>query len=131
MKLIVVNSDHFGATSSGLCMLHCFLTPFLYIFHSTLGIYNELIFFWYLLNYIFLFISFIAVYYSSKKSTNLFVTISLYIFWFLLSGFVINESLAMFKIPEIFTYLSAFSLIFLHIYNLKFCKCKDDECCTS
>jgi len=29
------------------------------------------------------------------------------------------------------TYISAFSLSALHIYNLKYCQCKDENCCTN
>ncbi len=131
MKLIISNSDYVGASSSGLCMLHCFFTPFLYVLHSTLIFSTELIFFWFFLNYFFLFMSFMSIYQSSKKSLNLNVIKLLYVFWFLLTGLIVNESFEIFKIPELFTYLSAFSLICLHMYNLKFCKCKDDECCAS
>ena len=131
MKLIISNSDYVGASSSGLCMLHCFFTPFLYVLQSTLIFSTELIFFWFFLNYFFLFMSFMSIYQSSKKSLNLNVIKLLYVFWFLLTGLIVNESFEIFKIPELFTYLSAFSLICLHMYNLKFCKCKDDECCAS
>ena len=131
MKLIISNSDYVGASSSGLCMLHCLFTPFLYVLHSTLIFSTELIFFWFFLNYFFLFMSFMSIYQSSKKSLNLNVIKLLYVFWFLLTGLIVNESFEIFKIPELFTYLSAFSLICLHMYNLKFCKCKDDECCAS
>ena len=34
MKLIINNSDYIGATSSGLCMLHCFATPFIFLSQS-------------------------------------------------------------------------------------------------
>ena len=51
------------------------------------------------------------------------------IFWLSLSFLIINEGLEGFHIPELFTYLSATSLAFLHIYNLKYCSCEDEECC--
>ena len=51
------------------------------------------------------------------------------IFWLVLSFLIINEGLEGFHIPELFTYLSATSLAFLHIYNLKYCSCEDEECC--
>ena len=33
------------------------------------------------------------------------------------------------EISELFSYVSAFSLAYVHVYNLKFCQCKDVECC--
>ena len=132
MKIIIKNSDQIGAVSSGLCMLHCFATPFLFLSQSSL-IFISLDFTlpWFIINYIFLFISFIAIYYSVKNSSNRFIRISLYLFWAVLSGLIINESLGILSIPETATYLSAFSLICLHIYNLNYCRCDNDDCCTS
>ena len=33
------------------------------------------------------------------------------------------------EISEIFSYISAFSLAYAHVYNLKHCQCNDGECC--
>ena len=132
MKLFIRNSDRIGVVSSGLCMLHCFATPFLFLSQSSL-IFISLDFTlpWFIINYIFLFISFIAIYYSVKNSSNRFIRIFLYLFWAVLSGLIINESLGILSIPETATYLSASSLICLHIYNLNYCRCDNDDCCTS
>ena len=132
MKLIIRNSDRIGVVSSGLCMLHCFATPFLFLSQSSL-IFISLDFTltWFIINYIFLFISFIAIYHSVKNSTNRFIRIFLYLFWLVLSGLIINESLEIFSIPEAATYFSASSLICLHIYNLRYCRCDDEDCCAS
>ena len=132
MKLIIRNSDRIGAISSGLCMLHCFATPFLFLSQSSLIIISvEFTLTWFILNYVFLFISFIAIYHSVKNSTNRFIRIFLYLFWVVLSGLIINESLELFSIPEAATYFSASSLICLHIYNLRYCRCDDEDCCAS
>lgn len=132
MKVIIKNSDQIGATSSALCMLHCFATPFLFLSQSSLIFISvDFTLPWFIINYIFLFISFIAIYYSVKNSSNRLIRIFLYLFWAVLSGLIINESLGTLSIPETATYLSASSLICLHIYNLKYCRCDDENCCTS
>ena len=132
MKLIIRNSDRIGAISSGLCMLHCFATPFLFLSQSSLIFISvDFTLTWFILNYVFLFISFIAIYHSVKNSTNRFIRIFLYLFWVVLSGLIINESLEIFYIPEAATYFSASSLICLHIYNLRYCRCDDEDCCAS
>jgi len=132
MKLIIKNSDSIGAVTSGLCMLHCFATPFLFLSQSSLIFISiDFTLSWFLLNYIFLSVSFLAIYYSVKNSTNIFIKIFLYLFWAVLSGLIINESLEIFSIPEAATYFSAFSLICLHIYNLRYCRCDNEDCCTS
>jgi len=132
MKVIIKNSDQIGAVSSALCMLHCFATPFLFLSQSSLIFISvDFTLPWFIINYIFLFISFIAIYYSVKNSSNRFIRIFLYLFWAVLSSLIINESLGILSIPETATYLSASSLICLHIYNLKYCRCDDENCCTS
>ena len=132
MKLIIRNSDRIGVVSSGLCMLHCFATPFLFLSQSSLIFISvDFTLTWFILNYFFLFISFIAIYHSVKNSTNRFIRIFLYLFWVVLSGLIINESLELFSIPEAATYFSASSLICLHIYNLRYCRCDDEDCCAS
>jgi len=132
MKLIIRNSDRIGVLSSGLCMLHCFATPFLFLSQSSLIFISvDFTLTWFILNYVFLFISFIAIYHSVKNSTNRFIRIFLYLFWVVLSGLIINESLEIFSIPEAATYFSASSLICLHIYNLRYCRCDDKDCCAS
>ena len=131
MKALINNSDKFGVMANVLCMAHCLATPLLFIsqaHNSTLV--HEIPFLWQLTNYFFLLISFIAVYFSIKKSTKLFVKIFLMIFWLSLSFLIINEGLEGFHFPEIFTYISASLLSVFHIYNLKYCTCnEDDECC--
>jgi len=132
MKIIIKNSDRIGVVSSSLCMLHCFATPFLFLTQSSL-IFLSLDFTlpWLLINYVFLFISFIAIFFSVKNSSNKIIRVLLYLFWFLLSGLIINESLGILSIPETATYLSASSLICLHIYNLNYCRCDNEDCCAS
>ena len=132
MKLIIKNSDYIGASPSGLCMLHCFATPLIFLSQSAaINISLDITFLWYSLNYMFLLISFIAIYYSVKNSSNFLVKVLLYLFWLLLSALIINEGLSIFPVPELYTYISAFSLSSLHIYNLKYCRCDDDECCST
>ena len=132
MKAIIKNSDQIGALSSGLCMLHCFATPFLFLSQSSLIFISvDFTLPWFIINYVFLLISFTAIYYSVKNSSNRFIRIFLYLFWAVLSGLIINESLGILSIPETATYLSASSLICPHIYNLKYCRCDNEDCCTS
>ena len=104
--------------------------------HATLSCYSEfstlsheIPFFWQSINYLLLIISFAAIFRSVQNSTNLYIKIFLITAWFFLSFFIINEGLEAYHIPELFTYSAAITLSALHIYNLKYCTCKDDECC--
>ena len=131
-KNSIISSDHIGVTANVLCMLHCFATPLLFFSQaqsSTLSF--ETPFLWQSLNYCFLIISLVAVLLSIKNSTKFVVKFFLITFWSFLSFLIINEGLEAFHIPEFFTYLSASFLSLLHIYNLKYCKCTDEDCCAN
>ena len=130
MNIKTITSDHLGVFTSVTCMLHCFATPLLFITqaqNSTL--IHEVPFFWQSMNYLFILISLAAITRSIQNSTSSYVKILLISSWSLFSFFIINESFEIYHIPEFFTYLAAISLSALHIYNLKYCTCKDEECC--
>ena len=130
MKLIIKHSDYVGASASGLCLIHCIATPILFLSQASLiSISNEMLFLWQSLNFLFLAISFIAIYYSVKNSSNSYVKILLFLSWLILSGLILIELFEILSIAEFYTYIAAISLSILHIYNLNYCRCEDDSCC--
>ena len=130
MKIININSDHIGVAASSLCMLHCFFTPLLFLSQATSVTFTqEIPFLWQSLNYLFLLISFLAIYYTAKNSSKLSVKVLLVSTWLILSSLIINEFFEIISIPELYTYAAATSLAGLHVYNLKYCRCDDDNCC--
>ena len=130
MKIIDVNSDHVGVTASSLCMLHCFFTPLLFLSQATTVSLNQNIpFLWQSLNFLFLLISFLAVYHTVKNSSRLSVKVLLVSSWLILTSLIINEFFEISSIPELYTYASSTSLAGLHVYNLKYCRCDDEKCC--
>jgi hypothetical protein len=69
MKLILKKSDTFGAIASTLCMIHCFITPFIFLANTCIvGDCESSPSWWKNLDYIFLIISFFAVHSSVKKN---------------------------------------------------------------
>ena len=130
MKLIIKYSDYIGASASGLCFIHCLATPILFLSQASLvSVGNEMLFLWQSLNFLFLTISFIAIYYSIKNSTSFRVNTLLFLTWLIILCLIITEVFEIFSVPELYTYITAISLSGLHIYNLKYCRCKDDSCC--
>ena len=130
MNLSIKYSDKVGVASNILCMLHCFATPFIFLSQTqTAHISHDIPFAWQIINYFFITVSAIAVYYSTKNSTNNIVKFLMVVFWLILSFLIISEGLEILHLPEIFTYLSASFLSLLHIYNLNYCTCSDEECC--
>ncbi|WP_256467932.1 MerC domain-containing protein [Seonamhaeicola sp. ML3] len=132
MKLLLQKSDTIGAFSSGLCMVHCLATPLLFIAHaSSLCCDNTVPTWWKSIDYFFLVVSFFAVYRSTQTTSKSFIKPIMWFCWILLCLTIINESIQLIPIKEIFNYIPAISLIILHIYNLKFCQCKTENCCTN
>ena len=130
MKLIIKYSDYVGASASGLCLIHCIATPILFLSQASLiSISNEMLFLWQSLNFLFLAISFIAIYYSVKNSSNSYVKILFFLNWLILSALILIELFEILSIAEFYTYIAAISLSSLHIYNLNYCRCEDDSCC--
>ena len=125
-KSLSVHPDNFGATFSLLCAAHCFATPLLFITQSHLVTVPG---WWQVLNYIFLTLSFLAVYKSAQNSSSQLIKVLLYVSWSFLAFLLISEEFHLLHLPEPITYFTGFTLAFLHIYNKKYCKCNDQECC--
>ena len=126
MKIQSIHPDNYGATFSTLCVLHCFATPLLFITQSHLLVVPG---WWSALNYLFLSLSFIAVYKTTQHSSNLAVKVLLYVLWGFLSFLLISEEFELHHLPEFITYIVGLSLAALHIYNKKYCQCDNGECC--
>ena len=86
---------------------------------------------WSNLDFLFLVISVFAIYRSSKNSSNKYIKIGLWSSWLILFLLILNEKNELLHLPEILTYITAFTLAFLHIYNLNYCQCNDEDCCSS
>ncbi|MDB2385218.1 MerC domain-containing protein [Polaribacter sp.] len=132
MNLKIIKSDKIGILSSAMCFIHCLLTPIL--FALPLGNYSEHAsgsFLWSNLDYLFLFIGFLAIFHSSKNTSKKVVKILFWVLWSVLFLLVINEKNELIHLPEIIMYAVTISLVILHAYNLKYCTCKEDNCCVS
>ena len=132
MRITSNQSDTFGALASSLCMLHCLATPILFVATSSAIDHHEASPAWWgWFNYFFLAISLWAVYRSAQTTTNQFVKNALWVSWSALLLVILNEQVHWLHLPETVTYIAAFSLVALHIYNRKFCECKTDSSYTA
>ena len=128
MKVLHNNSDTIGVFTSLVCSIHCFATPILFVAQSGLLSSNIQPLWWESINYIFIVLSFIAVYYSAKNTSENIMKPILWVCWLFFVSVILNEMIELTRIPELFSYVSAFSLAFVHVYNLKYCQCQE-ECC--
>ncbi|MGD1842847.1 MAG: MerC domain-containing protein [Thermonemataceae bacterium] len=123
-------SDLLGAFISGLCLIHCLATPFLFVaqagltHHHTKGPW-----WWGTIDIVLLILSFAAIYWSVKHTSKPWVKYLFVISWLSLSFIIFNEKLEIAHFPEEIIYIPTLSLIILHLYNRKYCQCTDDQCC--
>lgn len=125
MKIINLDSDKVGITSSLLCLIHCIITPIIFISESQVSFYLKSypILFWYFFNLIFIIISILAVYHSYKKTTKPLIGYFLWLSCFILLGTIINETFEIIHINEYLNYSAPLLLGSLHLYNQKYCRC--------
>ena len=131
MKYTLNHPDTVGAINSSLCVAHCFATPFLFLTQAQTSLVelSTVPLWWQLLNYVFIVVSFFAVNRTVKNSSNQLVKSLLRVSWVLLSALILNEEFEIMHMPELLTYFAGISLASLHIYNLKYCQCEDENCC--
>ncbi|WP_291724081.1 MerC domain-containing protein [Bernardetia sp.] len=132
MRLSFSKPDAMGALASTMCLIHCIATPFIFVAHSCAMSCCEVTpIWWKWIDYFFLVISFLSIYQSTRTSSNDFVKYGLWINWVILLVVLVNESLEIFALPKITIYVVALSLASLHLYNLNYCQCKNEKCCTN
>ena len=121
-------SDIIGMAASSLCLLHCLATPFLFIAHaSTIAVETAHPWWWGGLDIMFLAISFFAVYWSTRTTSSRWMKYALWISLIMLSLIILNEKFAFWHIVEEAIYIPSMALVFLHIYNRRYCSCADDN----
>ena len=130
---IRVQADIVGAIASGLCMLHCMATPLLFVVqsYSLVGCADSGPGWWNAIDYLFIGITFFAVYYSVKHTSKEWMKYALYASWVVLTILIFNEKFHLVPMAEMWKYGAAFSLVGFHLYNRKYCQCADDGCCTT
>mgnify|MGYP001266929021 CR=1 FL=1 len=131
MSKAVIPYDSFGIIASTLCMIHCIATPFIFIAKAcSATCCSDAPLWWQVIDYLFLIISFIAIYFISKNLSIRWLKMSFWISWVILLFTILNHSLLIVNLPNNFIYIPAIAIIILHFYNLQFCKCQNDTCCT-
>ena len=124
------SADNIGMASSSLCLVHCIITPFIFIAQAcTVSCCANSPVWWKSIDFIFLVISFAAVYFAAKNSSKQWVKVVFYVLFGLLSFFIINEHAGNIQLSRLFLYIPAFLLFALHLYNKRYCQCAD-SCCT-
>lgn len=131
MSSCTIKIDYIGVSASFLCLLHCLANPLVFIAKASSVHYDDITPQWWTsLDFVFLSISLYAVSQISKTQNNSWVLSILWGSWIALLLIIFNEKVAFIELPEVLIYFPSVSLMLLHLYNLKYCACKKDECCT-
>jgi hypothetical protein len=80
---------------------------------------------------LFIGMSYFAIYWSVKNSINSWIKYALWTSWVFLCLVILNEKIGLLTVPETSIYIPAIALILLHLYNRKYCECKDENCCAT
>lgn len=118
-------SDFLGISASGLCAIHCAITPLFFaakpLLYSTSSERNNHIGLWASLDYIFLILSLLAVWYSSVHTKHKTIKWALWLPWLIFSIGIISEQLNL-ENGIWLMYFGSISLILAHLKNYRYCK---------
>ncbi len=132
MKVIslIYKPDIIGSIASTLCLIHCLATPFIFITQAcTLSCCAGSPTWWQSLDYIFLAISFFAIFRATQTSSNKMIKIALWVLWITFCALIFNKTLGILYINQNIAYITGSLLAVLHLYNLKYCQCESETCC--
>ncbi len=130
MNRFFTKSDIIGAVAGSLCLVHCIVTPLIFVIQPITVQSNTVPLWWKNIDYLFLLISFFAVYFTSKNTQKSTIKNTLWISWGVLSLAVLNEKFELYPLPELSIYIPAVALIVLHVYSINnTAKIRKEECC--
>jgi len=131
-KVSLIPFDSIGIIASTLCTIHCIVTPFIFIAKAcTATCCSEAPSWWLMIDYLFLIISFIAIFFITKNLTIKWLKNTFWISWIVLLITIVNHSINIIYLPKNFIYIPSILIIILHFYNLQFCKCQNETCCSN
>ncbi|WP_394748896.1 MerC domain-containing protein [Spongiimicrobium salis] len=118
-------SDLLGVAASGLCAVHCALTPLFFatrpILENIIGKHHHASGYWALLDYLFLILGLIAVWYSARHTVHKGIKSILWAAWGVFALGLLSETFH-FIYGMWFMYLGSIALVVAHIYNHRYCK---------
>lgn len=132
MNLLVpkIHTDKIGAFAGSLCLVHCAVTPFLFVAKAcSVTCCAEAPAWWRMIDYLFIIISFFAIYHTTKETSKQWVRFSLWSSWVMLLLAMLNETASIVPVHETFVYIPALAIVVLHLYNMKYCRCNKNQCC--
>lgn len=120
-------SDYLGILISSSCLIHCIATPFIFVAQTcTRACCAETPLWWRTIDYVFLAVSFAAIWFSTRGNTKNWLKAILWINWGALSLVLLFEELAIELFFERVVLVPAITLIGFHLFN-KFYRTKQQK----
>lgn len=114
-----------GIAVSALCAIHCTLTPLLFAAKPLLesavneGTAHSLL--WHRLDYFFVILSLVAVWYSSRNTRYKLIAFRLWLSWGMLMVGILAEQID-FKEGKWLMYIASTALVITHLQNYRYCR---------
>ncbi len=128
----ILKADNIGALAGFLCLIHCIATPLLFVVKACTAsccASDVVPGWWKFIDYVFLIVSFLAIYYATKKTAQMWIKVALWLSWVALAAIILNEFFEFVLLSEQAIYIPALAIVGLHLYNRKYGSCSNDECC--
>ncbi len=116
----VIYADWLGISASGLCLIHCALTPLLFtakpLYYGMIGrqVHNHGA--WAALDYVFLILSFLAVWYAARNTSFITLKWVLWAAWIAFTIGLLLESMHL-AFGHWLMYVGSITLVMAHIKN--------------
>ena len=126
------NSNLLGAAASGLCAIHCAITPLVFaskpMLEHAAGEHAHGSPLWAAFDYVFLVLSFIAVWYSARHTNHRTLQKALWISWAVFAVGLLAEP---FHLPygSWLMYGGSIALVVVHLRNFWYCRTSHKENC--
>ena len=109
-------ADYLGITGSVLCIVHCLITPVLLM--TTAALHDEHLRIGYLsLDYIFIGVNIVAVYFATKSTPSLTIKRALWGFLALFAGGILLEDIN--HTFRLIGYIASAGLVLTHLVNIR------------
>lgn len=129
LALLLRTDDLLGVLASALCFIHCIATPFIFIAQTcSATCFSNVPYWWQVFDFVFLFISLIAIYRSARVTSISWLKPALWISWLGLVAAIVIAKIDLFSLSWNIMYIPAMALVVFHLYNHRFGRCPN-SCC--
>jgi len=119
MKRTLLNSDTTGILASGLCMIHCLATPFIFFVKTcSVTCCSDAPVWWKWIDWFFLIVSLCVIFQITKQKGRTWIKYAMWITWVSLLIVIVNEQIGLFFLFDNAIFFPGLALVALHLYNL-------------